>query len=62
MHSEKFEKVKFYYETGRWNEKKVHDAVIKGWITNEEYVEIVDHKPTPKPEPEPVELEENTEE
>lgn len=51
MHSEKFEKVKFYYETGRWNEKKVHDAVIKGWITNEEYMEIVDHKPAPEPEP-----------
>lgn len=41
MHSEKFEKVKFYYEIGRWSAEKVHDAVIKRWITQEEYDEIV---------------------
>lgn len=40
MHSEKFEKVKFYYDTGRWSISKVRDAVVKGWITAEEFTEI----------------------
>ena len=40
MHSEKFEKVKFYYDTGRWDITKVHNAVVKGWITEEEFFEI----------------------
>ncbi len=33
----KFEKVKFYYETGRWDINRVKDAVVKGWITTEQY-------------------------
>lgn len=39
-HSPKFEKVKRYYEDGRWKKSQVRDAVIKGWITAEEYEEI----------------------
>lgn len=39
-HSPKFELVKSYYETGRWSKKAVRNAVIKGWITAEEYEEI----------------------
>lgn len=41
MHSEKYEKVKFYYDIGKWSVKKVHDAVDKGWITEEEFYEII---------------------
>lgn len=39
--SPKFNKVKRYYDNGLWNKEMVHNAVIKGWITAEEYVEIV---------------------
>lgn len=39
--SEKFDLVKKYYDIGRWTKKMVHDAVDKGWITEEEYYEIV---------------------
>ncbi|MDD6689225.1 MAG: XkdX family protein [Clostridium sp.] len=37
----KFEKVKGYYEQGLWDEHRVSNAVIKGWITSEEYETIV---------------------
>ena len=40
-HSAKFEVVKEYYDTGRWKKKAVRNAVVKGWITAEEYEEIV---------------------
>ena len=39
-HSAKFEKVKGYYDNGFWSKAKVHNAVVKGWITAEEYEEI----------------------
>lgn len=39
-HSANFEKVKGYYEKALWNEKRVRDAVVKNWITEEEYAEI----------------------
>lgn len=39
-HSAKFDRVKNYYDMGLWSKGKVHDAVIKGWITAEEYREI----------------------
>lgn len=39
-HSEKFELVKGYYESGQWGKKAVRNAVKKGWITAEEYEEI----------------------
>lgn len=34
-HSEKFQRVKDYYDTGKWNEKMVRNAVGR-WITEEE--------------------------
>lgn len=40
-HSEKFYLVKNYYDSGMWGKKAVKNAVRKGWITAEEYVEIV---------------------
>lgn len=41
MHSPKYEKVKNYYDMGLWSKAKVHNAVVKGWITADEYEEIV---------------------
>ena len=35
--SPKFEKVKRYFESGMWNKTMVRNAVVKGWITAEEY-------------------------
>lgn len=39
-HSKKYNLVKGYYDKGLWSKKRVHDAVIKGWITPDEYFEI----------------------
>lgn len=39
MHSEKFEKVKKYYDLRLWDIFRVHKAVGK-WITKKEYEEI----------------------
>lgn len=36
-----FEKVKNFYERGFWPIKRVKNAVIKGWITEEEYELII---------------------
>lgn len=41
MHSKNFEKVKRYYDSGLWNKEAVRNAVLRGWITEEEYEEIV---------------------
>ena len=41
MHSPKFDKVKNYYDKGIWKKERVHEAVVKGWITPAEYEEIV---------------------
>ena len=38
-HSEKYEAVKGYYEAGFWKKKAARNAVIKDWITAEEYEE-----------------------
>lgn len=38
--SPKFQKVKNYYDRRLWSKKMVHDAVEKGWITEEEYALI----------------------
>lgn len=38
--SPKFEKVKKYYDSGLWNKTMVRNAVVKRWITAEEYEEI----------------------
>ena len=43
-HSRKFEDLKMYYETGRWNETLLKTAVKKKWITSEEYKEITGGK------------------
>ena len=40
-HSEKFELVKGYYDSGAWKKKALKNAVRKSWITAEEYEEIV---------------------
>ena len=39
-HSPKYNKVKNYYDSGLWKEHRVHEAVVKGWITPAEYEEI----------------------
>lgn len=39
-HSKKYEKVKDYYNHGEWSIEQVKNAVIKKWITAEEYEEI----------------------
>lgn len=38
--SKKFDLVKEYYDAGLWSIKKVRNAVVKGWITVEEFKEI----------------------
>lgn len=38
--SKQFDKVKSYYDNHFWSIKKVRNAVIKGWITEEEFTEI----------------------
>ena len=35
-----FEKIKKWYESGMQTKKMVHNAVVKGKITEEEYTEI----------------------
>lgn len=39
-HSQKFEKVQGYYDSGHWGIPRVRDAVVKSWITEAEYEEI----------------------
>ena len=39
--SKRFEQVKTYYDKGYWTKEMVHNAVVKGWITEDEYKEIV---------------------
>ena len=41
-HSEKYELVKGYYDSGEWKKKAVRNAVKRNWITAEEYYEITD--------------------
>lgn len=38
--SSKFYKVKEYYDKGLWNIYRVRNAVVKNWITAEEFEEI----------------------
>lgn len=40
-HSKKFDAVKKYYELDVWDEIRVRNAVVKGWITEAEFEEIV---------------------
>lgn len=39
-HSKKFATVKHYYATGAWDENRVRNAVVKEWITPDEFEEI----------------------
>lgn len=39
-HSPKYDKVKDYYNKGLWKVSRVREAVVKGWITEEEFKEI----------------------
>ena len=39
-HSKKFNKVKSYYDAGLWSKTMARNAVVKNWITAEEYEEI----------------------
>lgn len=41
MRSKKFATVKKYYDKGLWAKSAVHNAVVKKWITAEEYEMIV---------------------
>lgn len=38
--SPKYEMVKSYYDRKLWNKSRVKAAVVKGWITEEEYALI----------------------
>lgn len=40
-YSKKFDTVKKYYDLKVWNEIRVRNAVVKKWITAEEFKEIV---------------------
>lgn len=40
VHSKNFEKVKNYYNRRLWDINKVREAVVKAWITEEEFKEI----------------------
>lgn len=40
-HSQKYELVKGYYDSGLWSKKAVRNAVKRGWITADEYALIV---------------------
>lgn len=42
--SAKFEKVKSYYDAGLWSKTRVRNAVVKNWITAEEYRLITGEK------------------
>ena len=39
--SKMYEKIKEYYDSGFWSEKRVRNMVVKGIITEEEYKDIV---------------------
>ena len=40
MHSNKYDTVKRDYSLKLWNDTKVRNAVVKGWITEAEFAEI----------------------
>lgn len=42
-HSKKYDIVKKYYDDSLWSEYRVRMAVEKGWISSDEYNEIVGH-------------------
>lgn len=40
-HSPRYATVRRYYERGLWSAERVAQAVVHGWITADEYEEIV---------------------
>lgn len=40
-HSKNYQKVKRYYDMKMWDEVRVRNAVKMGWITEEEFQEII---------------------
>ena len=42
-HSPKYDRVLYYYRKGLWNDEMVRNAVVKGWINEEEYALITGH-------------------
>lgn len=40
-YSKKYDTVKRYYDLKVWDETRVRNAVVKKWITEEEFKEIV---------------------
>lgn len=38
--SKKYNTVKKYYDLGMWSVNQVKNAVVKGWITAEEFTQI----------------------
>ena len=40
-HSKNYFKVKDYFDKGYWTEEMVKNSVLKNWITESEYREIV---------------------
>lgn len=38
--SDKYQKVKKYYDCGLWNVTMVRNSVVKKWITEDEFVKI----------------------
>ena len=47
-HSAKFDKVQQYYQIGSWSVAMVRNAVVKGWITEDEFTEITGEPYTSK--------------
>ena len=43
-YNKKFDTVKKYYNLKVWDETRVRNAVVKKWITDEEFEEIVGKK------------------
>lgn len=39
--SKMYEKIKAYYDTGLWSEYRVRNMVVKGIITDDEYMSII---------------------
>lgn len=42
-HSDRFERVRDFYDSGSWDVKKVREAVEKEWITKDEFRIITGH-------------------
>ena len=40
--SSKFDVVQHFYERKLWDANRVYDAVVKGWITEEQFKELTE--------------------